>query len=296
MKVTIASGKGGTGKTTVAVNLAVWMAQEGRRVILTDLDVEEPNSALFLEGKETARRVVYRRIPQWDAARCERSGNCAAVCMYNAIAFTGEEVIVFPELCHGCYACSDLCPSQALPMVDDRIGEIVTRQVSLSGGAGIVHVEGRLDVGREMPTPLIAETVRHAERLVREEDTMLLYDAPPGTSCPMMEAAKGADLVLLVAEPTRFGRHDLSLAIETLRMLGRPFAVVVNKDRPGVTLIDELCADKEVPVVARIPHLTEAARLYAGGALLVDRVPQVREAVASLGHYLQTWEKGGGQR
>ncbi len=292
MRVAIASGKGGTGKTTVSVNLAAWWRAAGREVLLSDLDVEEPNSGLFLGGEQMAAQVVYRKIPRWDPHTCERSGNCAAVCMYNAIAFTGKEVIVFPELCHGCYACSDLCPSHSLPMVDDRIGEIRTYAVTLAGGRRLTRVEGRLDIGREMATPLIAETIRYTATLEREGGITLL-DAPPGTSCPMMEAAKRADLVLLVAEPTRFGLHDLTLAVETLRVLEKPFAVIVNKDRQGVTLIDDYCRKEGIAIAGKIPHLTGAARLYAGGSLLWDKVPEVAEALAQIAAYLDEKEKEG---
>ncbi len=286
IKIAIASGKGGTGKTTLSVNLAAWYrTRTGRVVVLADLDVEEPNSGLFLEGTLTGRREVYRRIPVWNKDTCVLSGECAAVCMYNAIAFTGTSVMVFPELCHGCYACSDLCPSGSLPMVDDRIGEITDYRVALPGGVDFVRVEGRLDIGREMATPMIKETIGHTVGMAGEGD-LVFFDAPPGTSCPMMEAAKHSGFVLLVAEPTRFGRHDLSLAVETLRVLGKDFAVVINKDRPGETLIDDYCREEQIPVAGRIPHLRKAAHHYSKGDLLFDKVPEVDRALQGIADFL----------
>ena len=276
MKIAIASGKGGTGKTTLSVNLAAWIREvAGRPVLLADLDVEEPNTGIFLRGEPVARSVQYRKIPQWNRETCILSGECAEVCMYNAIAFLGDSVMVFPELCHGCYACSDLCPSHSLPMTDDRIGEITEYRIFVDGTENsFTRIEGRLDIGREMATPLIAQTIRYAEEHAEETD-LILFDAPPGTSCPMMEAAKRSDFVLLVAEPTRFGLHDLNLAVQTLRELNKPFAVVINKDEPGVALIDDFCREEKILVIARIPHMREAAGIYATGGLLYAKIPAV---------------------
>jgi MinD superfamily P-loop ATPase len=285
-RIAIASGKGGTGKTTLSVNLAAWYRmRRGRGVVLADLDVEEPNSGLFLAGALTGQREVYRRIPVWNKDTCILSGECAEVCMYNAIAFTGSSVMVFPELCHGCYACSDLCPSGSLPMVDDRIGEITEYRVPLSEGDDFLRIEGRLDIGREMATPMIKETIGYTVDTAKEGD-LVFFDAPPGTSCPMMEAAKHAGFVLLVAEPTRFGRHDLSLAVETLRVLGKDFAVVINKDRPGETMIDDYCRKEGIPVAGRIPHLREAAHHYSKGDLLFDKIPEVDRALKEIADFL----------
>ncbi len=286
MHIAIASGKGGTGKTTLSVNLAAWLrVRAGREVVLADLDVEEPNSGLFLKGNLKHRQVVSRKIPKWNKDTCVLSGECAAVCMYNAIAFTGRSVMVFPELCHGCYACSDLCPSGSLPMVDDRIGEITAWEVELPDSYRLERVEGRLDIGREMATPMIRETIGYTLEMAGP-GRMILFDAPPGTSCPMMEAAKHADYILLVAEPTRFGRHDLSLAVETLRVMEKNFAVVINKDRPGETLIDDYCRKEHIPIAGRIPYLTEAARQYSKGSLLFDTVPQVDQALEEVAGFL----------
>jgi len=286
MRIAIASGKGGTGKTTLSVNLAAWLrVRAGREVVLADLDVEEPNSGLFLKGTLKHRQVVSRKIPKWNKDTCVLSGECAVVCMYNAIAFTGSSVMIFPELCHGCYACSDLCPSGSLPMVDDRIGEITAWESELPDSYRLERVEGRLDIGREMATPMIRETIGYTLEMAGPV-RMILFDAPPGTSCPMMEAAKHADYILLVAEPTRFGRHDLSLAAETLRVMGKDFAVVINKDRPGETLIDDYCRKENIAIAGRIPYLTEAARQYSKGSLLFDAVPQVDQALEEVAGFL----------
>lgn len=276
VKIAIASGKGGTGKTTLSVNLTAWIRDiADRSVMLVDLDVEEPNTGMFLEGKVIERTVRYRKIPRWKQETCILSGECAGVCMYNAIAFLGNSVMVFPELCHGCYACSDLCPSHSLPMVDDRIGEVTLYQASFAGSRKVFPwIEGRLDVGREMATPMIAQTIRYAEDR-GEKSQIILFDAPPGTSCSMMEAAKRSDYLLLVAEPTRFGLHDLGLAVKTLKKLGKPFAVVVNKDDPAITLINDFCAKEKIRIIARIPHLRKAAGIYAGGGLLYGKIPEI---------------------
>ena len=288
MKIAIASGKGGTGKTTVSVNLSAWIHDmTNRPVVLVDLDVEEPDAGIFLHGEIIERSVRYRKIPRWNKDTCILSGECAAVCMYNAIAFTGKSVMVFPELCHGCYACSDLCPSHSLPMVDDRIGEITLYRVLLPGTKrDFLRIEGRLDIGREMATPMIAQTVSFAEQYSKD-NSVIIFDAPPGTSCPMMEAAKHSDFMLLVAEPTRFGLYDLDLAAETLRELQKPFAVVINKDNPEVNMIDDYCRKKAIPVIARIPHMRQAASIYAGGGLLYGQIPEIGKEMEKVFKFLQ---------
>ncbi len=289
MEVSIASGKGGTGKTTLSVNLSAYIRDViGSPVTLADLDVEEPDTGIFLKGEVLERSVRYRKIPRWNKNTCILSGECSEACMYNAIAFTGKSVIVFPELCHGCYACSDLCPSHSLPMVDDRIGEVTRFRVSLPGvNKTFTWIEGRLDIGREMATPLIAQTIAYTEAH-HEDDSIILFDAPPGTSCPMMEAVKRSDYILMVAEPTRFGLNDLHLAVDTLRQLGKKFAIVINKDNPDVSLIDDYCREEDIRIAGRIPHLREVAEIYARGELLYKKVPEVMHALEKIYRHIQT--------
>ena len=279
MKIAIASGKGGTGKTTLSTNLATYMAESGP-VILVDLDVEEPNSGLFVQGALLRHEPKFKMIPEWKAEDCSLCGQCQRVCNFNAVLQLGDSIMVFPELCHACYACSELCPTQSLPMIPKQMGELKHFDVH-----GMDFVESRLLIGEEQAVPLIKQTIHEVEDMVPPE-TVMIFDAPPGTSCPVIEATKDADLVLLVTEPTPFGLHDLKLAVETIRQLGVPFAVVLNKDGIGDDAVVRYCASGGIELVARIPNSRQIAEAYSAGKLLYRDIPAVKDAVEKVAAYI----------
>jgi MinD superfamily P-loop ATPase len=275
MRIAIASGKGGTGKTTVAVNVAVRLARQ-LPVVLVDLDVEEPNAGLFLGGGLQHQEEVFKQIPTWQAERCRGCGLCQEVCNFNAVLALPESITILPELCHSCYACSELCPTQALPMMPRAIGVLRdVREGSLS------HVEGRLEIGEEQAVPLIKHTLGYVERTYPDVP-FVVVDAPAGTSCPVIEATRDADLVLLVTEPTPFGLHDLRLAVDTMRSLGRPVRVVLNRHGLGDDRVEEYCAEERIELLALIPNRREAAERCASGQLLDSSLPDVSRALDDL--------------
>jgi len=289
-EIAIASGKGGTGKTTVSVNLAKYLAEQNifDKIILCDLDVEEPNSGLFLQGALIKEEVKYRMVPEWDEEKCTLCKRCANVCEFNALAFLGFSVLIFPELCHSCYACSELCPENALPMKQHRMGVLKHYKVS----ENLEFVESRLDIGVEQAVPLIAETKKY----VREhagENTLVIYDAPPGTSCPVIEAVKKTEKSLLVTEPTPFGLNDLTLAVETMKELKQPFSVIINRSGEHDRLIEDYCDKNDIEVAGKIPFLREAAVAYSKGEVMIDSVPEIRSAIAKIA--TNVLEKGGQQ-
>jgi MinD superfamily P-loop ATPase len=281
MQIAIASGKGGTGKTTLAVNLSVLLAEKfagsDKKVLLADLDVEEPNSGLFLHGELLEETINYRLVPEWKEDKCTLCKRCANICEFNALAFLGISVMVFPELCHSCFACSDLCPEDALPMEKRRMG--VTRKYRLNDH--LLFVESRIDIGVEQATPLIEQTRKEIQQQY-DRQWVTILDSPPGTSCPVMETVKDADLVVLVTEPTPFGFHDLKLAIDTMAELGKKYAVVVNKYGIGNDDVLRYCEEKGIPVLGKLPHLTEAASLYSKGKTLVDAIPEIKAEIEKI--------------
>ncbi len=273
--IAIASGKGGTGKTTVAVHLAACLAEQGRSVQYLDCDVEEPNGHLFLKPTIEHSEAASIPVPLVDAARCISCGRCAKVCEFNAIAMIPKP-LVFPELCHGCGACSLACPVGAIREQPRPIGVVET------GHSGkIAFVQGRLNVGEPMSPPLIRTVKAH-----RAPNAIALLDAPPGTSCPVVATVRGADCVVLVTEPTPFGLHDLSLAIDTLRPMGLPLGVVVNRadeDRR----VQDYCRANTIPILAELPDDRRVAETYARGDLLFDRLPEWRERFKALWHQIE---------
>jgi MinD superfamily P-loop ATPase len=271
MIISIASGKGGTGKTLVATSLALSL-KDSHRVQLLDCDVEEPNDHIFMKPMIERRETVYIQVPKVDEAKCTHCGKCAEVCAYNAIAVLPDRVLVFPELCHGCGACSYLCPEKAISEEGRKIGV-----VEQGHSDGIEFVQGRLTIGEAMATPVIRQVKELAN-----QDGIVVIDIPPGTSCPVVESIKDSHFCLLVTEPTPFGLNDLALAVETVRELNIPLAVVLNRAGVGDKIVEEYCRKEDIPILLTIPLDAEIARLYSKGLTLVEGMPQWQERFAGL--------------
>lgn len=272
MVIAIASGKGGTGKTTVATNLAVALAAAGRPVRLLDADVEEPDCRLMLQPPQWRSSPVTVPTPAVDADRCLGCGQCAALCQYGAIVCPNERALVFPELCHSCGGCALICPEQAITEQPREVGVLGEGHAD-----GVLLVEGRLNVGEPQAVPVI--------KALRRQNTsagITLIDAPPGASCPVMAAIKGCDLVCLVAEPTPFGLHDLDLTVALTRELGLRTGVVVNRAGLGDDRVQRYCAEDQVPVLAEIPDDRRVATAHAEGRLAINAVPEFADVFRSL--------------
>ena len=273
MIITVASGKGGTGKTTVAVSLAVSLAESANPAnpLLLDCDVEEPNAALFLRPTIRERREVGQMIPEVDLQKCTYCGRCAEVCQYHAIAVVGEKVLVFPELCHGCGSCTLNCPTEAIHEVLHVIGSIERGWIE-----PVEFGQGTMNVGEPMAVPIIRQLKQWAIPPDHSNRPVIL-DASPGTACPVVESMRGADFVLMVTEPTPFGLHDLRLAVQVARNeLGLPVGVVINRDGVGDQGVDEYCAAESIPVLMRIPLDRRIAEAYSDGGVLVETLPEYR--------------------
>jgi len=271
MIISVASGKGGTGKTLVATSLALSL-KDSHKVMLLDCDVEEPNDHILMKPKITSSEPVLIPVPKVDETKCTYCGKCAEVCAYHAIAVLGNHVLAFPQLCHGCGACSYLCPEKAISEEGREIGIIETGQ---SDGMAFVH--GKLTVGEAMAPPVIRRVKQQASN-----EGAVIIDVPPGTSCPVVEAIKDSDFCLLVTEPTPFGLNDLILAVETVRQLGIPCGVVLNRAGVGDVGVEEYCRKENIPILLTIPLDTEIARLYSRGTTLVEGMPEWKERFVAL--------------
>lgn len=261
MIISVASGKGGTGKTTVAVSLA--LAAEGP-VQFVDCDVEEPNAHIFLKPEITESKPVNIFVPKINSDKCDYCGKCADICVYNALAVAEGTIILFEELCHSCGGCWYLCPQKAIGQVARGIGMIE------KGRAGrISFVHGRLKIGVATVPPLI-----DAVREEAEEEGLTVIDAPPGTSCPVVSSVRKTDFCLLVTEPTPFGLNDLSLAVELTRVMGVPCGVIINRSGTGDEMIERYCRAKGVPVMLKIPQDRSIAMAYSRGIPLLQAKPE----------------------
>lgn len=285
MIISVASGKGGTGKTTIAVNLALALAKDKvKNVQFLDCDVEEPNAHLFLKPVITSSESVEIPVPKIDDKKCNYCGKCAEVCVFNAIAVTKNKVLVFPGLCHGCGACTLFCPEKAITEEGNEVG------VLEEGKAGSINfTHGRLNIGEPMAPPIIRKIKKKIKKdgikgknndIVNHHITLI--DAPPGTSCPVIESIKGSDYTILVTEPTPFGLHDLILAVEVLRKLKIPHGVVLNKCDIGDHKVEEYCKKNDIPLLLSIPLDREIAVAYSKGIPIVKINPSYEQKFIQL--------------
>lgn len=269
MIISIASGKGGTGKTTIATNLALSINND---VQFLDCDVEEPDAHIFLNPRIKKTLTVSIPVPKIDESKCNFCGRCAEVCAYNALAVLKDKVLTFPHLCHGCGGCSLLCPQKAITEVNKDIGV-----VEIGNSNNLQFVEGRLNIGETMSPPLI-KAVKNYINPTR----IVIIDAPPGTSCPVIEAIKGSDFCILVTEPTPFGLNDLILAVRVLRKLNISFGVVMNRSDIGDNKLEDYCEKEDIPALMRIPFKKEIAVAYSKGIPIVERFPEYKDEFVSL--------------
>jgi len=272
MRIAIASGKGGTGKTTVATNLAHVAAHVGQTVAYLDCDVEEPNGHIFLAPRIVQERPVCKPVPQVDETLCTHCGTCGEVCQYSAIVCIGRKVLVYPELCHACGGCAMCCPAHAICEASRSIG---TLRLGCSGA--VQFVNGLLNVGEAMSPPVI-RAVRRAAPVCN----VTIVDAPPGTSCPVITSIRGCDFVVLVTEPTPFGLNDLQLAVAMVRELKIPFGVVINRAGAGDDRVGDYCRAEGIALLDEIPDDRRIAEAYSRGLLACQVMPSLREQFRGL--------------
>jgi MinD superfamily P-loop ATPase len=276
--VAVASGKGGTGKTTVATNLAQLYAETGRTVQYLDCDVEEPNGHIFLKPDIAERREITVEVPEVDMDKCTGCGECGRICQYGAVVAIGEQVLTFEPLCHSCAGCWRVCPSGALAPKPLKIGTLETGRAGPLG-----FVSGLLEIGHVRTPSLIGEV-----KGCIAPDALAIVDVPPGTSCPVVAALRGVDFVLLVTEPTPFGLNDLKIAVALVREIQLPFAVVINRDGIGDDATASYCRNEGIPIAAKLPDDRRIAEAYSAGRMVTEAVAETRTTFSTLCDYVDT--------
>jgi len=272
MQIAVASGKGGTGKTTIATNLACSIGRMGKDAQYLDCDVEEPNGHIFLKPNIEETQNVTIGVPEVDTEKCDGCGKCGQLCQYSAIICLKDTVMTFEQLCHSCGGCMAICPQAAIKEKQRKIG------ISEFGKAdGVYYGAGKLDIGAIQSPALI----KHVRRKAINNGTVII-DVPPGTSCPVIEAVKGADFVLLVTEPTPFGLNDLKLAVGMVRELKLPFAVVINRSGLGDEQVYQYCDKESIEIILEIPDDRRIAEAYSVGEMIVSVMPEYETEFAGL--------------
>jgi len=256
MKIAVLSGKGGTGKTLVSVNLAA----AARDSMYVDCDVEEPNGHLFFKPEDVKSRQVAVKIPRVDRDKCNGCRVCVDFCNFNALAWIGEELKIFDEICHSCGGCIVLCPQDALIEKEKVIG-----QVQRGKSEGVTVLTGMLNTGEASGIPIIKELLKDTGE---KEQTFI--DCPPGSACIVMETVAAADYCILVAEPTVFGVHNLNMVWELVKLMGKPCGVVINKCLEEENPAEKFCSEKGIEIIGTIPFDSELGLLNSN-ALIAAR-------------------------
>lgn len=287
MKIAVASGKGGTGKTTVATSLGASL--NGSTRLLVDCDVEAPNNHLFFELKQVQALDVFNLVPEVNPDLCTYCGLCAKTCKFNAITVLNQLALkqpswmLFPNLCHACGACTIVCPQQAITERPEKIGAMTHFHIEESFDL----VQGLMDIGNATATPIIRQLKKWVSQYTPEPE-LIIYDAPPGASCAVVETVKDADFVLLVTEPTPFGLHDLQIAAELVQDLGRPAGIIINRDGIGDNQVEQLSERTGIPIMMRIPMRKEIASALSNGIPLTTAFPEYKERFTRLYQQIQS--------
>jgi len=263
IKIAIASGKGGTGKTFISTNLFHTLVQLGYKVTLVDCDAEEPNDMLFFKTGCVTECDVKQKVPVIDLEKCVYCGKCKEYCNYNAIFFLGEQKVirVLDDLCHGCGACTYACDSGAILEKDVSLGKVSTCIINDNSKI----VEARLRVGVYTPVPVIKAALETIYK-----DKIVIMDSPPGTSCPFIQTVSTADYVVLVTEPTPFGLSDLKQSVETLKTMNKSYGVIVNRAGIGDDGVYEYLKQENIPLLMEVPFDKEIALSYSKGEFAVN--------------------------
>ena len=254
-KISVASGKGGTGKTTVAAALALAIQDKVEELQFLDCDVEGPNAGLLLKPRLNGDAPVTLRIPRVDSEKCIGCGKCSDVCRFNAVAVVNRKALVFENLCHACGGCVLACSEGAISEEDRVVGKIETGRCD-----NIAFLRGILNVGEPMATPVVRQLKSTAR-----EDLLTLLDAPPGTACPVIATVKDSDYCILVTEPTPFGLYDLDLMFKVVSELGVPAGIVINKDDGSSQKVEAYAHERNIRVLMRIPYSRDIAVRYSKG-------------------------------
>jgi MinD superfamily P-loop ATPase len=282
MKITVASGKGGTGKSMVAANLA-WSLSGSEPVTLVDCDVEEPNLHLFFPEDRPDVSPVLILVPEVNPDHCTLCGDCAGFCSFGALVVAKDRVLFFPEHCHSCGGCAIACPAGAIAETARPIGTVTERSISPT----LRLITGTLTEGEVLGVKVIRETKERAGT-----EGWVIFDASPGTSCPVVETLEGSDFCILVTESTPFGLHDLALAHEVTSRMGIPSGVVINRSDGKDEAAHQFCDIKGIPVLAVIPFERRIAEIQGSGGLIACRDPAWKDRFCDIGSACRSLVEG----
>lgn len=233
-----------------------------------------------LENKKVGNSTVP--IPVIDADKCTMCGKCSENCAFHALGKMPDTILVYEKMCHGCGLCMEICPEGAITEKEREIGYIYSGKKEC-----LLFHYGELIVGEELTTMVISTLKEYVDKTY----PTIIIDAPPGSSCPMVETVAGSDYVIIVSEPTPFGLSDMKIVVKTLRILEKKFGVIINKDGIGNADLEQYCKNEEIPILMKIPFDFEIAKRYSEGETLVKSFPkwkkQFRDVIQKIGEMIE---------
>jgi MinD superfamily P-loop ATPase len=255
-QLVIVSGKGGTGKTSLTAALAHLASSDGYNgsLVMADADVDAANLELVLAPqRRESQDFMGGLLATINPERCAACGDCAHHCRFEAIFEREGEYVVDPLACEGCGVCALVCPNQAVELARQRSGQ---QHQSISRYGPLVHAD--LRPAQENSGKLVSQ-VRHTARQIAQatDKRLILIDGPPGIGCPVIAALTGADMAIIVTEPSLSGKHDLERIAGLVKHFGLPSLVCVNKadlNPEGTSTIEKLCGDRGLHFLGNIPY------------------------------------------
>jgi MinD superfamily P-loop ATPase len=283
-EIVVISGKGGTGKTSVTAALA-YLAQDD--VIVADCDVDAADMHLLLKPENSIRADFFSGVlAQIASDKCIGCGKCAEICRWEAIAKTNEKYQVQALDCEGCGYCARICPTSAIEMEEQNVGQWMISEIKSK--SKMVHA--RLGIGAENSGKLVAKVKNEAKKIAaQEQKPFVLVDGSPGVGCPVVSSLSGADLVILVTEPSVAGIHDLKRVYQLVEKFGIPAVCIINKYDINRQKTEELYAflqQKELALLAEIPYDENFTQAMTLGKTILEHDPDGIGAIIRA-----SWEK-----
>ena len=267
-KIAVTGGKGGTGKSTVAILLSNKLAKQGKKGILCDSDVECPNDYLLLgQNLEKPKKKVYAEFPTLNKEKCKKCGLCARTCRDNAIFQPpGEYPIFIKDLCSACGACWIVCPHRAIEPQKEEVGQIFFNRLK----SNFWLITGLARPGLEETGPVVTETKKFVLEFAKEKEIdTILFDTAPGIHCPVISALMDCDLAFCVTEPTPMGAHDLDLILDLCKKLKVPAKIIINQaDLGDKSKIESIAKKYKIRIHKEIPYSKEIVNAYSKGKVL----------------------------
>ena len=276
IRIAVASGKGGTGKTFVATNIFNTLVKRNIKCLLIDCDAEAPNSVAFFNAELSGRHEVTQQVPVIDTDKCTYCGRCREYCVYNAIFIlpSVRMIKVIEDLCHGCGACTVACRDGAITEKASSLGSVFP----FTRNGDLQIIEARMDAGVMSPVKVIKSAIGQ----ISNHYDIVILDAPPGTSCPFIQTVAAADYTILVTEPTPFGLSDLRQSAGTLRIMNKQFGAIINRAGTGNREVYQYLENEKIPLLLEIPFKKEITEAYSVGRLVSDSDPFFAEQLAGL--------------